>query len=36
VHEGVMADEIKKIKPEAVVRHQNGYDMVNYAMLGVQ
>ena len=33
-HEGVLAHEVKKVKPEAVVRHQNGYDMVNYALLG--
>jgi hypothetical protein len=30
---GVMADEVKKVMPEAVVRHPSGYDMVNYTML---
>jgi hypothetical protein len=32
---GVMADEVKKIKPEAVIRHSSGYDMVNYASIGL-
>lgn len=32
---GVMADEAKKVMPEAVIRHPSGYDMVNYTMLGV-
>jgi len=27
---GVMADEVKKILPEAVIRHSSGYDMVDY------
>ncbi|MFC1626298.1 PilX N-terminal domain-containing pilus assembly protein [Pseudomonadota bacterium] len=31
---GVMADEVKKIMPEAVNRHSSGYDMVNYALIG--
>lgn len=34
VHEGVLAHEVKKVQPEAVVRHANGYDMVNYGLLG--
>lgn len=33
-HEGVLANEIKKVIPEAVERHTNGYDMVNYALIG--
>ena len=32
---GVMADEVKKIKPSAVIRHSSGYDMVNYAGIGL-
>ena len=32
---GVMADEVEKILPEAVVVGDNGYRMVNYAMLGI-
>lgn len=27
---GLMADEVRKVKPEAVKRMQNGYDAVNY------
>lgn len=33
-YEGVLAQEVKKIKPEAVKRHRSGFDMVNYAELG--
>ena len=33
-HEGVMANEVKKINPKAVKRHHSGYDMVDYAMIG--
>jgi len=33
---GVMADEVKKIIPEAVIRNKEGYDMVNYDLIGVQ
>jgi hypothetical protein len=33
-YEGVMAQEVKKVKPEAVKRHRSGFDMVNYAELG--
>lgn len=33
-HVGVMADEVKKVIPEAVTRHRSGFDMVNYSMLG--
>jgi len=32
---GVMADEAKKVMPDAVIRHPSGYDIVNYTMLGV-
>jgi len=31
---GVMADEVKPVVPEAVVRHPSGFDMVNYNMIG--
>jgi len=30
---GVMAQEVEKVKPEAVSYHVNGYKMVNYAMV---
>lgn len=30
VHFGVMADEVKRVRPDAVVRHASGYDIVNY------
>ena len=30
---GVMADEVKRIRPEAVRRHWTGYDMVDYGRL---
>lgn len=30
---GVMADEVRTVKPEAVIRHSSGYDMVNYGLL---
>lgn len=33
VHEGAIAQEVQKVKPEAVKRHANGYLMVNYAAL---
>jgi len=33
-HIGVMADEVKQVIPEAVIRHSSGFDMVNYSMLG--
>jgi hypothetical protein len=32
---GVMADEVKKVMPEAVHRHPSGFDMVDYARLGL-
>lgn len=35
VHVGFMADEVKKVMPQAVKRHANGYDMVDYSMIGV-
>lgn len=31
---GVMADEVKKIIPNAVIRTSSGFDAVNYAMIG--
>jgi hypothetical protein len=31
---GVMADEVKTVMPEAVIKHPSGYDMVNYDMIG--
>lgn len=31
--EGVMADEVRKVMPEAVTKHETGFDMVNYSML---
>ena len=34
-YEGVMAQEVKKEIPEAVKRHHSGFDMVDYAQLGV-
>ena len=33
-HIGFMADEVKKVYPQAVKRHPNGYDMVDYSMIG--
>lgn len=30
---GFMADEVKKIYPEAVVKHHDGYDMVDYGRI---
>ena len=32
---GVMADEVAKVMPEAVGVHADGYQMVNYGMLGI-
>lgn len=34
-YRGVMADEVEKVKPEAVMRDGNGIASVNYAMLGI-
>jgi hypothetical protein len=31
--QGVMADEVKQVRPDAVVRHPSGYDMVDYGRL---
>ena len=31
---GVMADEVEKIIPEAIMTHSSGYKMVNYALIG--
>lgn len=33
VHTGVMADEVEKVYPDAVVTGQDGYKMVNYAAI---
>jgi hypothetical protein len=33
-HIGFMADEVKKVYPKAVKRHANGYDMVDYSLIG--
>ncbi|MBJ9695758.1 tail fiber domain-containing protein [Burkholderia cenocepacia] len=30
VRHGLMADEVKRVRPDAVVRHPNGFDLVNY------
>lgn len=32
--QGVMADEVEKIMPKAVLMHPSGYKMVNYGLLG--
>ena len=32
---GVMADEVETVMPHAVSRHPDGYQMVDYAMLGI-
>ncbi|VVD96477.1 hypothetical protein PIN31009_01901 [Pandoraea iniqua] len=34
-HIGFMADEVRKVRPQAVVPHESGFDMVNYQMAGV-
>lgn len=31
---GVMADEVSKVAPHAVIRHSSGFDMVNYEVIG--
>ena len=33
---GVMADEVAKVLPEAVVQHPRGFQMVNYQTLGIR
>lgn len=35
-YEGVMADEVRKIMPEAVTTGEDGYDRVNYDMIGIE
>lgn len=35
-YEGVMADEVKQIMPDAVQTHKDGYDRVNYGMIGLK
>jgi hypothetical protein len=32
-HVGVMADEVEKVMPQAVMQHENGYKMVNYGVI---
>lgn len=32
-HIGVMADEVRKILPKAVIKHESGFDMVDYGMI---
>ncbi len=32
--EGVMADEVLTVMPEAVLQHPSGYMMVDYSMIG--
>lgn len=32
---GVIAQEVEKIKPEAISKHESGYKQVNYALIGV-
>jgi hypothetical protein len=34
-HIGVMAQEVEKVIPYAVINANNGYKMVNYSMLGI-
>ena len=31
-----MADEVRKIMPEAVTTGEDGYDRVNYDMIGIE
>jgi hypothetical protein len=31
--QGVMADDVRHVRPEAVLRHPSGYDMVDYGRL---
>ena len=35
-YRGVLADEIQKTDPKAVISHKNGYKMVDYDMLGLK
>lgn len=35
IHIGVMAQEVEKLIPDAVIKANNGYKMVNYSMLGI-
>lgn len=35
-YEGVMADEVKEIMPDAVITGEDGYDRVNYGMIGIE
>ncbi|MCK0127379.1 tail fiber domain-containing protein [Erythrobacter sp. F6033] len=32
---GPMADEVQKVRPDAVSEHSSGYSMVDYARLGI-
>jgi hypothetical protein len=36
IYEGVMADEVRHIMPEAVTTGDDGFDRVNYAMIGLE
>jgi hypothetical protein len=36
IYVGVMAQEVQSVRPEAVMRGENGYLRVNYAMLGLR
>nr|WP_236773356.1 tail fiber domain-containing protein [Agrobacterium tumefaciens] len=31
VHVGLMADEVRRVVPDAVVKHATGFDMVDYS-----
>ena len=33
---GVMSDEVRKVMPDAVLTDADGYDRVDYAMLGIR
>jgi len=35
-YEGVMADEVKQVMPDAVTTGDDGYDRVNYGMIGIE
>jgi len=34
-YRGVMAQDIEKVMPEAIITMKNGYKAVNYQMLGI-
>lgn len=33
---GVMADEVAQVMPQAITRHPEGYQLVDYGMLGIR